>query len=262
MLNYETILSSYDDKMTLMQWLKKVEEALKHASATGFRVNKKGNATISFILDFEDGTTLESGDIVLQQGESVNGAYIENNHLFITLTNGQVIDAGLMFNGNLTINGTLDATKVTGDEIVEKMGSGYSIYKASKTNINHEIIYAGAVKNGNKLTLVLFGKITRTGDVQNNFFPPCYFYIPKRIADKIYPIPLGNQQDAVASKTIDLFSSPNAKVSTNGIVVKVVQGSLYALQPYIYNIDSLVINTEYQYRIELTFLLSDNLVGN
>lgn len=262
MLNYETILSSYDDKMTLMQWLKKVEEALNHASATAFRVNKKGNATISFILDFEDGTTLESGDIVLQQGESVNGAYIENNHLFITLTNGQVIDTGLLFNGNLTINGTLDATKVTGDEIVEKMGSGYSIYKAEKTNINHEIVYAGAVKNGNKLTLVLFSKITRTGDVANDFFAPCYFYIPKAIADKIYPTTLGSLQNAVASKQVTLYSAPNVSVTTNGVILKVQQGNLYALQTYIYNLHNLVIDTEYQYRIELTFLLSDNLAGN
>ena len=71
MLNYETLLSNYDDKLTLMQWLKKVEEALKDASATTFKVNKKGNATISFSIVFEDGTELESGDIVLEQGESV-----------------------------------------------------------------------------------------------------------------------------------------------------------------------------------------------
>lgn len=267
MLNYETILSSYDDKMTLMQWLKKVEEALKHASATAFRVNKKGNATISFIIDFEDGTTLESGDIVLQQGESVNGAYIENNHLFITLTNGEVIDAGLMFNGNLTINGIItanivDGLKVTGDEIVEKMGSGYSIYKAEKENVTHDIVYAGAVKNGNKLTLVLFSKITRTGDVANDFFAPCYFYIPKAIADKIYPTTLGSLQNAVASKQVTLYSAPNVSVTTNGVILKVQQGNLYALQTYIYNLHNLVINTEYQYRIELTFLLSDNLIGN
>lgn len=94
MLNYETILSSYDDKMTLMQWLKKVEQALQGASATAFRINKKGNATIAFVLDFADGTSLESGYITLQKGESISNAYLENGHLIIEMTNGEIIDAG------------------------------------------------------------------------------------------------------------------------------------------------------------------------
>lgn len=94
MINYETILSSYDGKLTLMQWLKKVEKALKNASATSFNVNKKGNATISFSIVFEDGSEIESNDIVLQQGESVAAARIENGHLILTLTNGDDLDAG------------------------------------------------------------------------------------------------------------------------------------------------------------------------
>lgn len=107
MLNYETLLSSYDDKLTLMQWLKNVEDALKNASAVGFSVNKKGSATISFQIDFEDGTSLESGDIVLQQGESVASAYISSGHLHLVLTNGDDLDAGDLFNGNITINGNV-----------------------------------------------------------------------------------------------------------------------------------------------------------
>lgn len=94
MINYDSIISAYNDKPTLMEWLKKVEEALKGASATSFSVNKKGNATISFQIDFEDGTSLESGDIVLQQGESVASAAIVNGHLILTLTNGDELDAG------------------------------------------------------------------------------------------------------------------------------------------------------------------------
>lgn len=94
MINYETILSNYDDKLTLMQWLKKVEEALKDASAVSFNVNKRGNATLTFSVVFEDGSELETGPIVLEQGESVTSAAIENGHLLLTLTNGDVLDAG------------------------------------------------------------------------------------------------------------------------------------------------------------------------
>ena len=94
MINYETILSSYDDKLTLMQWLKKVEDALNNASAVAFKVNKRGDATITFSVEFEDGSELETGPIVLEQGESVESAAIVNGHLQLTLTNGDVLDAG------------------------------------------------------------------------------------------------------------------------------------------------------------------------
>ena len=120
MLNYETILSSYDDKMTLMQWLKKVEEALKNASATAFKVNKKGEATLTFEIDFEDGTKLESGEIVLQQGETgpqgpqgetgpqgvgvVSFSIDANNHLIVTFTNGTTQDIGNIISGNIEVN--------------------------------------------------------------------------------------------------------------------------------------------------------------
>lgn len=255
MLNYETILSSYDDKMTLMQWLKKVEEALKHASATAFRVNKKGNATISFILDFEDGTTLESGDIVLQQGESVNGAYIENNHLFITLTNGQVIDAGLMFNGNLTINGTLDATKVTGDEIVEKM-SGYSFIEESPTNWTLEYVYASAVKTGNKVTFVLSLNITKLAGASN--FPAIgTFTMPLSVYNKLYPTRIGDYS-WLDVKVLNAFYTENANVAVPARISKGSSGKI-GIQ---INATNMTENTTYYLRYEATFLLSNNLAGN
>lgn len=250
MLNYETILSSYDDKMTLMQWLKRVEEALNHASATAFRVNKKGNATISFILDFEDGTTLESGDIVLQQGESVNGAYIENNHLFITLTNGQVIDAGLMFNGNLTINGTLDATKVTGNEIVEKM-SGYSFHNNNTANI----VYAGAVKNGNKLTLCVFGNFVYEDYQDKNLG---WFFIPSSILAKLIPYTLAGDNQVLDNRTITLSFSLSGQNQCAGYMDKDVNKIITRIVVP----SGLTKGATYVFRYEATFLLSDNMAGN
>jgi len=68
MLNYETILSNFDDKVTLMQWLKKVEEALQDASATGFEVLQTSETTAKFKLTFADGSTLESEEMTLPRG--------------------------------------------------------------------------------------------------------------------------------------------------------------------------------------------------
>ena len=93
-INKETIISVFDEKLTLMQWLKTINKALEDAVLTGVEITKKGNATLSFKFTFEDGTFLETNDIVLQQGESVNGAYIQNGHLYLTLTNDQTLDSG------------------------------------------------------------------------------------------------------------------------------------------------------------------------
>lgn len=148
MINYDTIISNFDDKVTLYNWLRKVEEALKNASATNFVVNKKGNATLSFSITFADGETLESGDIVLQQGESVDQARIANGVLQLHLTNGTWLtagnikpvsnfnidtsqhlivnyqdgtsqDLGAIFNGNVVINGTITANKFIGVTEIE-----------------------------------------------------------------------------------------------------------------------------------------------
>lgn len=117
MLNYETLLSNYDDKLTLMQWLKKVEDALKDASAVSFDVVNLGNATFKFKIVFEDGSEIESDPLVVNQGDSVASAAIVNGDLILTLTNGDTIDAGSMFDGNVNITGTLDVggnTSITG----------------------------------------------------------------------------------------------------------------------------------------------------
>lgn len=140
MINYDTIISNFDDKVTLYNWLRKVEEALKNASATNFVVNKKGNATLSFSITFADGETLESGDIVLQQGESVDDARIASGilqlhltngtwltagnvkavngfnidtsqHLIVTYQDGTKQDLGNIYNGNVVVNGTFKQTQ-------------------------------------------------------------------------------------------------------------------------------------------------------
>lgn len=156
MINYDTIISNFDDKVTLYNWLRKVEEALKNASATNFVVNKKGNATLSFSITFADGEILESGDIVLQQGESVDDARIAggilqlhltngtwltagnikpvsnfnidaNQHLIVNYQDGTNQDLGSIYNGNVVVNGTFKQTQpnekanITWNSLLDKL---------------------------------------------------------------------------------------------------------------------------------------------
>ena len=176
MINYDTIISNFDDKVTLYNWLRKVEEALKNASATNFVVNKKGNATLSFSITFADGETLESGDIVLQQGESVDDARIAggilqlhltngtwltagnvkavsgfnidaSQHLIVTYQDGTNQDLGNIYNGNVVVNGTFKQTQpnekvnITWSNLLDKLtiSNSYTVIEEIN-NVLHCII--------------------------------------------------------------------------------------------------------------------------
>ena len=59
MINWKSILSSFNDKPTLLEWLKLVEKALKESvlkSVTTEQDADTANATL--IFNFEDGTQI------------------------------------------------------------------------------------------------------------------------------------------------------------------------------------------------------------
>lgn len=68
MINYETILSSFDDKMTLMQWLKKVEEALKDGGLSSVTLSQPASNKIILHFVFADGSEVDSPIIELPAG--------------------------------------------------------------------------------------------------------------------------------------------------------------------------------------------------
>ncbi len=305
MIKYETIISNFDDKTTLYNWLRKVEEALKHASATNFVVNKKGNATLSFSITFADGTTLESGDIVLQQGESVDDARIASGILQLHLTNGTWLsagnvkavngfhindsqhlivyyqdgthdDLGAIFQGNVNIDGDLnvtgeittpkvDGTLVTGDEIVEKMPSTYTFTQADAiTGLTKEYVYAGIVKTGNKITLAVGCKLTRTAEIETIYLSIGNFVIPASLAQRIYPVNIGGS-NFIDIKDVALLY--NIATSKNGRAYATKTSDQLGRNVIGVNLtindinNTLTLNATYYFRYELTILLSDNLAN-
>lgn len=68
MVNLQTVLSVYDDKVTLMQWLKKVEKALKDSVLVSIETKQVEDSKASFVFVFEDGTRLETPAVTLPQG--------------------------------------------------------------------------------------------------------------------------------------------------------------------------------------------------
>ena len=114
MINYETILSSYDDKLTLMKWLQKVEQALLNSALASVEIHQPNATTAYFTFVFADGSELDSPNLTLprglqgvqgeqgeqgEQGVGVSNVTINaSQHLIITLTNGVQIDAGYLSN--------------------------------------------------------------------------------------------------------------------------------------------------------------------
>lgn len=293
MINYDSIISAYNDKPTLMEWLKKVEEALKGASATSFSVNKKGDATISFQIDFDDGTSLESGEIILQQGESVTGASIVNGHLILTLTNGDELDAGsvgavssfsidasqhlivtyqdgttndlgAIFNGNVNISGILTASSVStpiltssGDSITAQKPVVELMQGYGFTPANRDYIYVGICKNGNKLTCVIFASYTNTNIIyQNTGIGMGKFTIPSSVGQKL---------TNYTFQTLPILSATTIKGVTDRLSAGI---ELYAyirklsnteIDILFYPPNDIPANTTMLMRFEFTLLLSDNL---
>lgn len=136
MINYETILSLFDDKLTLLEYLTKIEKALKDSTLTDITVEQPSETTAIFTFVFENGDTITTPAITLPrglQGEkgdkgdkgnkgdkgdkgdngvSVVSAHFNNQfHLILTLSNNTNIDAGKVKNcyiadvGVLTIGG-------------------------------------------------------------------------------------------------------------------------------------------------------------
>ena len=219
MINYDTIISNFDDKVTLYNWLRKVEEALKNASATNFVVNKKGNATLSFSITFADGETLESGDIVLQQGESVDQALITSGVLQLRLTNGTWLTAGNIFNGNVNIDGVLQATHSKLFETIEDTKGNNRFVKGDV--VLGENAPQGMVKTYGKWSLsgshlmLVFGGELPDGLVLKNGTVFAYAELPRWVFDNLTPL----FSIAIDSKTFQLrgndWSSQDVTVFLN-----------------------------------------------
>lgn len=112
MINDQTILSSFDDKPTLLEWLKKVEDALKTDTATAVSVENPSANTYVFKIAFADGTTLSSGNVVFP--DSVKDVSIKNGHIIVTQISGTQTDLGAInpYAGTIVENAETNTTEI------------------------------------------------------------------------------------------------------------------------------------------------------
>lgn len=201
------------------------------------------DASGHLIVTLSNSETIDAGLIKQVTGFSINAS----QHLVVAYNDGSTNDLGAIFSGNVNIAGNF-----TADSIIENM-SGYTFYPASNANATYEYIYAGVCKNGNKVTFVIYAKVTRTGDVLAGALQLGGFKFPLDVYNKLYPAVSNYLSFINAVFAVD----DSTKVNLNGIVFKSGDGP--SVTCYLAN--TLTLNTPYYVRIEETFLLSENLAS-
>lgn len=87
MINWKSILSSFNDKPTLLEWLKLVEKALKESVLTSVTTEQDADkANTKLIFNFEDGTQIATGFFPTKGKDAAE--IIGATSLYVGTTNG------------------------------------------------------------------------------------------------------------------------------------------------------------------------------
>lgn len=262
---YPDIKSIYsrENSYTILQLL---EELIKEVNAIQY-----SNIQSAYIKDgnlhlvLTNGADLDAGDLWMVSGFSINAS----QHLIVSYHNGTTQDLGAIFTGNVTLAGNLTADAVktaslTSDEseiraqkpVVEVM-EGYSFapgYTGTTYDIN--VTYAGAVKNGNKLTLSLAFTIKRKSDTIDDYLPSVgKFTIPSSLFGRLVP----DASDLLDAKRVILITG-YGDTSPVPLVMNTYK-ELGKIQIKLAGTNQISLNKTYYSRYEVTFLLSDNMAA-
>ena len=241
----------------------------------GFIVGTQ-NVNIQTVLNYISNIFISPSDqhlyTLLSNGETIDAGLVRgvesfeinaSQHLIVNYNDGTSDDLGAIFTGNISISGnitatgTIDGGTVTGNEIIEKM-VGYSF---TKVNANQNIVYAGASKTGNKLTLVVFE--TYTSDGTDNDIQIGYFDIPSAIGSNLYPYTVGLVDYVLNQQSIALFDDNSQSSEAKMAKLEVLKGSNTRLFFNLRRLSNASLENGHTYvlRAEVTFLLSANLAS-
>lgn len=214
-----------------------------------------GTTVISFATK-EIEVTLSNGGLNLVSASFSTYSKSELDTLLSAKASVSYVDTALLLKADLS--GANFTGAITAPSIIENM-SGYSYTALTKTNVTMENIFCGAVKNGNKLTLVYALNVTRTdtvsGDTQIG-----YFTVPNDVASKLYPTTIGLYGGYLSASAINVFDSDVSYKTICGYTTKISTNRVYLIVSAV-EMNKLTANTKYYLRYEVTFLLSDNLAS-
>ena len=158
-----------------------------------------------------------------------------------------------MFSENqLELISQQEAIKVIENGEAVENTDGYSFEKVSN---EWNATYVGVAKNQNKLTIVIFGSCA-TDSITTPSIQLGNISVPSAIAEKLYPYSVGGITNMLDNKRIDLFDDYDSATAKYMNATKESGKVVF----YLRNMTSgLVSGKTYVFRIEETFLLSENL---
>ena len=138
--------------------------------------------------------------------------------------------------------------------------AGYAFNSIAVANVTIVNVYAGVVKNGNKLTLVQYFKITKAGEFSGSDYQTIgEFVVPQAVANLIFPSDIGGGNTCVAMNNIALFY--NNTISKIDAIYNINKTTATKLRTLVTGFSQMTAGTTYYGRIEATFLLSENLAA-
>ena len=166
------------------------------------------------------------------------------------------VDTQLALKANLA--GANFTGAITAPSIIEDM-TGYTFNKSASTaQITKEYIYAGIVKNGNKLTGCVAFNITRL-DTLSADTGAGTFIVPVAVGNKLIPTDIGGN-NFLDVKIIQCAENQGSITTANVYINKRYSDNVELIMTK-NSLNNLTLNTKYYVRIEFTFLLSDNLAS-
>lgn len=171
-----TILSSFDDKITLLQWLKKLEQAIKESNIAfvkNIEIIEKGNNTYALAITFEGGDTLTSNDFTV---ESINNydlscyAYANNDYAGeIWINFNTTKDFNFEIDSTLNLESIKDIPLIVSGDISDKccLSNGRVSFNNNRYNLqcstirlnNSELVYGTTTFNNYRYTIKYIKKV-------------------------------------------------------------------------------------------------------
>ena len=181
MINYDSILSAFDGKPTLLQWLKMVKKALDESVLKDITLKQDG-ANVIFTFNFEDGTSISTPAATLPKGDT--GAKGDKGEQGVSVTGVDEVSNEVVGGQTLTTlrfnfsNGTNNDVVVHAENGGKLYLHNIQIYDEIRTTTTFLIIYSPSA------TPLTFSTLSNKIIAQKNQQVPFSGYVNYPITNK------------------------------------------------------------------------------